>query len=113
MLAASAMRTLAIVCTERGDFATARSYIADVMDIYNSLGAKSEVPNVLDELACTEFCAGNSELALRHATDAFARCEDFEDLSATIDLRTDVAQISHRFRPDTTRLKHTRARRLP
>ncbi len=35
MLVASAMRTLAIVCTERGDFATARSYIADVMDIYH------------------------------------------------------------------------------
>ncbi len=92
MLAASAMRALAIVATEEGDVATARSYIADVLHLYDSLGAKADAANTLNELAHTEFRAGNVELALRHATDAFARCGDFDDPSAAMDLRTEMAK---------------------
>jgi hypothetical protein len=56
------------------------------------LGAKWEVPNVLNDLACIECLAGNAELALQHGNDAFARRGDFDDPSAAIDLRTDVAR---------------------
>jgi predicted ATPase len=92
MLAADAIRTLALLSADSGDFTMARRYIADVLYIYDLLGAKWDAPNVLNDLACIECLAGNPELALRHANDAFARHGDFEDPSAAIDLRTDMAR---------------------
>jgi predicted ATPase/DNA-binding XRE family transcriptional regulator len=92
MLATGAMRTLAMLSADSGDFTTARHYIADVLHIYELLGAKWDVPNVLNELACIECLAGNAELALQHGNDAFARRGDFEDPSVAIDLRTDMAR---------------------
>ncbi len=89
-LAAGAMRTLSACSASEGDVAQARRYVAEALDIYDSLGSTYDAAQTLNDLAYVESRAGNVELALRHSTDALARCSDLEDLSTTLDIRNDV-----------------------
>ncbi len=68
---AELLRFIANVRTLRGDFASARSDLAEAASIFASIGAEeSGTVNVSWNLADLEFMAGDVELALRHATDA-------------------------------------------
>lgn len=75
-----------------GNLALARSYIADSMKMFDSLGSTLGVVHTLGVLAGIESDAGNAELALSDAMDALALCDGFDDLTATMDTRCDVAR---------------------
>lgn len=86
-LMALALRTLSSACASTGDLAQARQYVAEAQRIYDSLGAKYDAAQALNDLAYVECCAGNGELAVCLSDDALARCRDTDDLSATMDAR--------------------------
>ncbi len=88
-LTAYAMSWLACL----GNVTEARSYMADALQIFDSMGANLDAASALNALADIELRAGNTELALRHATCALARFSDFDDLSASMDCRSDMARL--------------------
>jgi predicted ATPase len=87
--AAVDMAWLGFIIAHEGNVAQARSYIADALQIFDPLGAVFEGADALVSLADVEFCAGNTELAFRYATDALARRSAF-DPSSTLDHRSDL-----------------------
>jgi predicted ATPase/DNA-binding XRE family transcriptional regulator len=82
-LIAYTLRILAWVSgARRGDIVATRSYITEALNIYERLGAKFNAAFALYDLGECEFCAGNSEAALRYAADAVTTLREFNDLPA-------------------------------
>ncbi|MGA8097458.1 MAG: helix-turn-helix domain-containing protein [Candidatus Cybelea sp.] len=90
-LAASAMRSCSTVSAYEGNVDQARRFVADALRIYDSFGAKFDAAQTLNDLAYVEFRAGDTELALRHSTDALQSC-CVDDQSATLDMRNDLTR---------------------
>ncbi|MBV8198316.1 MAG: hypothetical protein JO263_09275, partial [Candidatus Eremiobacteraeota bacterium] len=90
--AATAMSWLGVINAHEGNIPQARSYIAGALQIFDARGAKFEGAAALADLAGVEFLAGNTELALRYATDALARRSDFSDPSAAMDCRSELTR---------------------
>ena len=67
--------------------------MADALQIFDSMGANLDAASALNALADIELRAGNTQLALRHATCALAWFSDFDDLSASMDCREDMARL--------------------
>ncbi len=66
------LRLSAAASSADNDHIAARSYITEALRCYEAVGAKIDVAFTLQQLSGAEFCAGNGESALRHATDALA-----------------------------------------
>ena len=66
--------------TKRGDIVTARKRITEAIAIYERLGARLNAAFALNDLGECEFCAGNTEAALQHATDAVETLRESNDL---------------------------------
>ena len=102
------LRCLGYVSGEERDFVAARSFYAEALQIYQTIGAELGIAKTVKDLAITECQAGNAELALSHATEAlaiFRSCNDapvialtlFEVAEYLIELgRYDEAEISAR-----------------
>ncbi len=81
-LLAYTLRCLGYVGAADGNFAAARGYVAEALQIYEAMGAKLKAAWAMDDLGEYEFCAGNAELAVSHATRALATFRTFEDTRA-------------------------------
>ncbi len=90
--AATTMSWLGLIIAHEGNVAQARSYCVEALQIFDSLGANFEGANARSDLAAVEFRAGNTELALRYVTDALAHRSAFGDLSATLEIRSEVTR---------------------
>jgi predicted ATPase len=71
-LAGYVLRLFAYAGTLEGDLDAARSYIVEAQQNYEAVAAKADVAWTMEALGAIEFLAGNTERALRHATDALA-----------------------------------------
>ena len=79
-LLAYTLRCLAYIGAAEDDFAAARHYVAEALQIYEAMGAKLKAAWAMDDLGEYEFCAGNAELAVSHATRALATFRSFDDM---------------------------------
>ncbi|MBV8531391.1 MAG: helix-turn-helix domain-containing protein [Candidatus Eremiobacteraeota bacterium] len=73
------------------DVIGARSYIAEALQIYESIGAKFNAAFTLNDLGECEACAGNLELALRYASEAVAALRSFKNMPLVAQALDDMA----------------------
>jgi predicted ATPase/transcriptional regulator with XRE-family HTH domain len=71
-LVAWVLRSLGLAHARKGDFLSARGYVAEALSIYESLHADLSVAASMDDLGEYEFLAGNVEVAVAHATTMVA-----------------------------------------
>jgi predicted ATPase len=71
-LAGYVLRLFAYAGTLEGNLDAARGYIVEAQQNYEAVGAESDIAWTIEALGGIEFLTGNTELALRHATDALA-----------------------------------------
>ena len=80
------LRIMAMVYSFNGDFAAARSYIAEAIAIYEDIGAlQRSAAAAGTDLAEVELNAGNPELALRLALDALPTLRAFDEVTEIAD----------------------------
>jgi hypothetical protein len=67
------LRLCAAASAAGGDFKASRDYVAEALRCYEALGSDLEIAwATVEELSWIEFRAGDSELALQHATNGLA-----------------------------------------
>jgi predicted ATPase/DNA-binding XRE family transcriptional regulator len=71
-LVAWTLRSLGLAQARKGDFASARGYVAEALSIYEELHADLSAAATMDDLGEYEFLAGNGEVAVAHATTMVA-----------------------------------------
>jgi len=71
-LVGNILKNLGAISGIEGDFASARSYLADALQSASALQHDLRIADCMEELSSTEVLAGNTELAFEYATRALA-----------------------------------------
>jgi predicted ATPase/DNA-binding XRE family transcriptional regulator len=91
VLAAYALRGLGHLSALEGDVVAARAFMAEALQTYNGVGNRFGAAITMADLGEFEFCAGNTELALRHATEAVARLRTLHDMRLVVNSLDSIA----------------------